>query len=197
MMIYVVISHCPDHHVTYKMLGNDLTSLHIPSLHPLCHLSYVLAASPPSYIPSHPISTSPVTSRNSSFWQWSTRGFTPPWVCACISAQMNPSINNSLCCKQHIVLYLCKSRKQVPLAASKVPLITHPATRQAGPVMGLYVCNSKPQCLAVYEHCPSSIDHASGSHCLMPQHQTVIWSPWKKREGTEGKKGTPITGKCD
>lgn len=89
------------------------------------------------------------------------------------------------------------ARKQVSLAASKVPLITHAATRQARPSqwIELYACNAKPQCLTAYEHCPSSIDHASGSHCLMPRHQTVIWSPWKKREGTEGKRGTPITGR--
>lgn len=61
-------------------------------------------------------------------------------------------------------------RKQVSLAASKVPLITHAATRQARPSHWIepYACNAKPQCLTAYEHCPSSIDHASGSHCLMP-----------------------------
>jgi len=36
----------PGDHVTYKMLCDDLSSTHIPILHPLCHHSYVLAASP-------------------------------------------------------------------------------------------------------------------------------------------------------
>lgn len=38
-------------HVTYKILRGDLNSTHIPIPHPLCHHSYVLAASPPSNIP--------------------------------------------------------------------------------------------------------------------------------------------------
>ena len=35
-------------------------------------------------------------------------GFPPSRVCACICAQMNPSIANSMCCTQHVVLYLCQ-----------------------------------------------------------------------------------------
>lgn len=64
-----------------------------------------------------------------------------------------------------------------------------------GQWMERYGCNLKPQCLDDHEHRTYAIDHTSGSHCLMPQHQTVIWIPWWKRAGTAWKEGTPITGR--
>lgn len=95
----------PDDHVTYEMLRGVLTR----TIYPPCILC-VLAAFPPSHIPSHPISAYPMTSRNPSFWQhtWgSTHGVYPAWVCACICAQMNSCINKCAWAVRNVSFCIC------------------------------------------------------------------------------------------
>lgn len=113
--------------------------------------------------------------------------------CVCMCIGLDPCICQSECVC--FVLYQCHSGNTSPLLPVKSHKSPEPPQGRPGQRMGLYVCNSKPQYLTAYEHCPSAIDHASGSHCLVPRHQTVIWSPWRKREGMAGKEGTPITGR--
>lgn len=69
-----------------------------------------------------------------------------------------------VCCTQHVVPCLCQSRNKSSLTASKVPLITRAAMRQAGPVDGTV-------CLKLKTTMPRRL------WTLSVLHRSCIWIP--------------------
>lgn len=135
----------PDIHVTHRTLCGDLTGTHIPTRHHsyglaslhLLHFPLVYPLIPHHFTLIAPSNQPTLPHRRTHHFDHGRR-FTPPesapsYVIKLMYAFITHSVR---------VLYAtyCSAsvseRKRVPLTASKVPLITHAATRQARPVDG-------------------------------------------------------------